>query len=182
MFSLFSLSLSLPLYFHSILCACAIVIVCIVFIIPAHAAFLGYCFNGECPSLDRQCEKVWGYGGVAADQQCYDQFNTKGSINGHCGKDTNSDYKKCELEYVYRRVDSKKCDTLFPLRLSLCPNAYIPFIYRFLSLSTKFLFRNVKCGSLQCKDGDRQPQQINGVDIMNSKTIISIKGIEYECR
>lgn len=43
-------------------------------------------------------------------------------------------------------------------------------------------FRNVKCGSLQCKDGDRQPNQINGVDIMNSKTIISIKGIEYECK
>lgn len=60
----------------------------------------GYCFNGECPTLDGQCEKIWGYGGVAADKQCYDQFNTKGSINGHCGTDSNGGYKKCELEYV----------------------------------------------------------------------------------
>lgn len=58
----------------------------------------GYCFNGECPTLDGQCEKIWGYGGVGADKQCYDQFNTKGSINGHCGTDSNGGYKKCELE------------------------------------------------------------------------------------
>lgn len=58
----------------------------------------GYCFYGECPTSDGQCEKIWGYGGVAADQQCYDQFNTKGSINGHCGKLPNGDYKKCEFE------------------------------------------------------------------------------------
>lgn len=61
-------------------------------------AYNGYCFNGECPTLDRQCEKIWGYGGISADQQCYDQFNTKGSINGHCGKDRNGDYKRCETE------------------------------------------------------------------------------------
>lgn len=58
----------------------------------------GYCFNGDCPTLDDQCERIWLYGGQAADQQCYDQFNTKGSINGHCGKDSNGDYKKCEIE------------------------------------------------------------------------------------
>lgn len=46
-------------------------------------------------------------------------------------------------------------------------------------------WRNVKCGSLQCKDGDRQPA-IPGFDDnnkhMSSKTIISIKGVEYECK
>lgn len=45
-----------------------------------------------------QCEAIWGYGGAAADQQCYDQFNTKGSINGHCGVDAGGHYKKCDLE------------------------------------------------------------------------------------
>lgn len=40
--------------------------------------------------------------------------------------------------------------------------------------------RNVKCGSLQCKDGNRQP--VPGFDQMSSKTIISIKGAEYECK
>lgn len=41
--------------------------------------------------------------------------------------------------------------------------------------------RNVICGSLQCKDGDRQPA-IEGMDQLNSRTIISIKGVEYECK
>lgn len=45
-----------------------------------------------------QCERIWGYGGTAADRQCYDQFNTKGSINGHCGTDQNGHYVKCEPE------------------------------------------------------------------------------------
>lgn len=45
-----------------------------------------------------QCEAIWGYGGAAADQQCYDQFNTKGSINGHCGVDVSGHYKKCDME------------------------------------------------------------------------------------
>lgn len=58
----------------------------------------GYCFNGDCPTLTMQCEAIWGYGGTAADQQCYDQFNTKGSINGHCGVDVTGHYKKCDLE------------------------------------------------------------------------------------
>lgn len=42
--------------------------------------------------------------------------------------------------------------------------------------------RNVKCGSLQCKDGDRQPSSVNGIDITNSKTTIGVKGVEYECK
>lgn len=61
----------------------------------------GYCFNGDCPTLGMQCEKIWGYGGTAADRQCYEQFNTKGSINGHCGTDPNGHFIKCEAEYVY---------------------------------------------------------------------------------
>lgn len=126
---------------------------------------LGYCFNGECPTLDGQCEKIWEYAGVAADQQCYDQFNTKGSINGHCGKDLNGDYKKCELEYVSKAILPATLNELTQNCLSLL----------------RFSYRNVKCGSLQCKDGDRQPT-IAGMDQMSSKTIISIKGVEYECK
>lgn len=58
----------------------------------------GYCFNGSCPALDLQCEQVWGYGGVAAGDQCFEQFNSKGSINGHCGTDASGHYVKCEPE------------------------------------------------------------------------------------
>ncbi len=58
----------------------------------------GYCFNGICPTLNMQCERIWGYGGSAADKQCYEQFNSKGSINGHCGTDQGGNYLKCEPE------------------------------------------------------------------------------------
>ncbi|XP_055390177.1 disintegrin and metalloproteinase domain-containing protein unc-71 isoform X3 [Condylostylus longicornis] len=98
----------------------------------------GYCFQGDCPTLNLQCEGIWGDGGVAADRQCYEQFNSKGSINGHCGRDPNGHYIKCEPE-------------------------------------------NVQCGTLQCKEGDRQPRN-DGIDQLYSRTIISIKGNEYECK
>lgn len=96
------------------------------------------CFNGLCPSLNLQCEKIWGYGGIAADQQCFDQFNSKGSINGHCGTDSSGHFIKCDDQ-------------------------------------------NVKCGLLQCENGNKEPM-IDGSDKQYSRTIISIKGKEYECK
>ncbi|XP_055626644.1 disintegrin and metalloproteinase domain-containing protein unc-71 isoform X4 [Toxorhynchites rutilus septentrionalis] len=98
----------------------------------------GYCFNGVCPTTAAQCERIWGYSGTGADRVCYEQFNSKGSINGHCGKDMNGNYIKCEPE-------------------------------------------NIQCGSLQCKDGDRTPVE-DCSDHLYSRAIISIKGIEYECK
>ncbi|XP_032686747.1 disintegrin and metalloproteinase domain-containing protein 12 isoform X5 [Odontomachus brunneus] len=98
----------------------------------------GHCFNGMCPALDLQCEQVWGYGGIAADKQCFEQFNSKGSINGHCGTDTTGHFIKCEAE-------------------------------------------NVRCGSLQCQQGSKQPV-IDGMKDYYSRTIISIKSQEYECK
>lgn len=67
---------------------------------PISISILGYCFHGDCPTLALQCEGIWGYGGYAADRQCYEQFNSKGSINGHCGKGPNGQYLKCDIEYV----------------------------------------------------------------------------------
>ncbi|XP_063707352.1 disintegrin and metalloproteinase domain-containing protein 22 isoform X2 [Culicoides brevitarsis] len=98
----------------------------------------GYCFNGVCPTLTQQCERIWGYGAASADKQCFEQFNSKGSINGHCGTDQSGNYVKCEPE-------------------------------------------NVQCGSLQCRDGDKQPVSERS-DLLFSRTIISIKGSEYECK
>ncbi|XP_031781121.1 zinc metalloproteinase-disintegrin-like NaMP isoform X4 [Nasonia vitripennis] len=97
----------------------------------------GVCFNGICPALNLQCEQIWGYGGVAADKQCFEQFNSKGSINGHCGTEASGHFVKCEPE-------------------------------------------NVRCGLLQCQEGSKQPA-IDGIDTQYSRTIISIKGKEYEC-
>ncbi|XP_043283238.1 disintegrin and metalloproteinase domain-containing protein 11 isoform X3 [Venturia canescens] len=97
-----------------------------------------YCFNGLCPSLDLQCEQVWGEGGISADKQCFDQFNSKGSMNGHCGTNNSGHYVKCEAE-------------------------------------------NVRCGSLQCQMGKKQPV-IGGMDQPYLRTFTSIKGKEYECK
>lgn len=58
----------------------------------------GLCFNGLCPALNLQCEQIWGYGGIAADKQCFEQFNSKGSINGHCGTDVSGHFIKCKPE------------------------------------------------------------------------------------
>ncbi|XP_012219542.2 disintegrin and metalloproteinase domain-containing protein 12 isoform X14 [Linepithema humile] len=98
----------------------------------------GHCFNGVCPALDLQCEQVWGYGGVAADEKCFEQFNSKGSINGHCGTDPSGHFIKCDPE-------------------------------------------NVRCGSLQCEQGSKQPV-IDGMKDYYTRTIISIKKQEYECK
>ncbi|PNF20107.1 hypothetical protein B7P43_G04792 [Cryptotermes secundus] len=98
----------------------------------------GYCFNGICPTVNIQCGLIWGYGGIAGDKQCFDQFNSKGSINGHCGVDGNGQYIKCDPE-------------------------------------------NVHCGSLQCQLGNRHPVNV-GKEQLYATTIISIKGVEYECK
>lgn len=38
---------------------------------------------------------------VAADDKCYDTFNTAGRFNGHCGHNVTSlDYVKCAVESV----------------------------------------------------------------------------------
>lgn len=42
-------------------------------------------------------------------------------------------------------------------------------------------FRNVRCGSLQCQQGSKQPV-IDGMKEYYSRTIISIKSQEYECK
>ncbi|XP_033178317.1 disintegrin and metalloproteinase domain-containing protein 11 isoform X10 [Bombus impatiens] len=96
----------------------------------------GHCYNGICPALDVQCDQIWGRGGVAADYECFIQFNSKGSLSGHCGTDSSGHYIKCDIE-------------------------------------------NVRCGSLQCQRGGKQPML---PEADHSITIISIKGAEYECK
>lgn len=68
------------------------------------------------------------------------------------------------------RVSSHRCVPRILPSNSLTLHRTLP-----LSLS------NVVCGSLQCKEGERQPT-VDGMDQLNSRTIISIKGEEYECK
>ncbi|XP_046455697.1 uncharacterized protein LOC124203135 isoform X8 [Daphnia pulex] len=60
----------------------------------------GYCFNGVCPTLDSQCRLIWGDGGLSGDRKCFEQFNSQGSINGHCGQDSHNNYIRCDAEHV----------------------------------------------------------------------------------
>ncbi|CAG0885167.1 unnamed protein product [Darwinula stevensoni] len=60
----------------------------------------GYCFNGICPSRNTQCQQFWGFGGTSAEVDCYAQFNQKGWIYGHCGRDYVGNLKGCRPENV----------------------------------------------------------------------------------
>ncbi|GBM00031.1 hypothetical protein AVEN_259159-1, partial [Araneus ventricosus] len=58
----------------------------------------GFCYHGNCPTPDNQCEYLWGYGAVASEQECFVRFNTQGSLNGNCGTDGRGGYVKCAEE------------------------------------------------------------------------------------
>lgn len=56
-------------------------------------------------------------------------------------------------------------------------------LVRFVYISCIILYvsRNVRCGSLQCQLGNRYPVNA-GKEQLYATTIISIKGVEYECK
>ena len=58
----------------------------------------GFCYNGECPKLNRQCSILWGENSKASESICYKQFNAQGTIRGNCGMDTNGQHLKCSEE------------------------------------------------------------------------------------
>nr|XP_027202474.1 uncharacterized protein LOC113796401 isoform X2 [Dermatophagoides pteronyssinus] len=60
----------------------------------------GFCYNGECPILNRQCSILWGENSKASESICYKQFNAQGTIRGNCGVDTNGQHLKCTEENV----------------------------------------------------------------------------------
>ncbi|KAK7067146.1 Disintegrin and metalloproteinase domain-containing protein 22 [Halocaridina rubra] len=78
----------------------------------------GYCFKGVCPTLDNQCDVIWGFGGKASDETCYRQFNVDGVIYGNCGRYRNGSFVKCELGNIM-------CGTLqcqFGMQQPVTPN------------------------------------------------------------
>ncbi|XP_046342747.2 disintegrin and metalloproteinase domain-containing protein unc-71-like isoform X1 [Haliotis rufescens] len=61
----------------------------------------GYCVAGICPSLQQQCQTIWGPDAKGGDDQCFERFNPTGNFNGHCGKDdTTGNYAKCSSEDI----------------------------------------------------------------------------------
>lgn len=59
---------------------------------------LGFCYHGECPTADNQCQTIWGMGSKMSEKVCYQQFNAQGTIRGNCGIDGNGVHLKCTLE------------------------------------------------------------------------------------
>jgi hypothetical protein len=48
-----------------------------------------------------------GLGGVSSDRQCYDEFNTKGSMSGNCGMvegPGTTTYLKCDQKWVFQKT------------------------------------------------------------------------------
>ena len=60
----------------------------------------GFCFNGECPTSDSQCQTIWGLGSKRSDNVCFHQFNSQGTMRGNCGMDNNGHHLKCTQENV----------------------------------------------------------------------------------
>ncbi|XP_012672793.2 disintegrin and metalloproteinase domain-containing protein 8 isoform X2 [Clupea harengus] len=53
---------------------------------------VGYCYNGQCPSPDGHCKKLWG-SGARSPPECFN-LNMKGEEDGHCGRSGRA-YKRC---------------------------------------------------------------------------------------
>ena len=60
----------------------------------------GFCFHGECPSSDNQCNVIWGPGSKRSDLVCFQQFNAQGTLRGNCGPDGNGGHVKCTLDNI----------------------------------------------------------------------------------
>ncbi|XP_053306968.1 disintegrin and metalloproteinase domain-containing protein 8 [Spea bombifrons] len=67
----------------------------------------GYCYNGECPSLNQQCKTLWGSDAQVAPDMCF-KSNTQGNKHLHCKK-TESGYRGCRIKDV-------KCGRLHCIR------------------------------------------------------------------
>ncbi|GBN02034.1 Disintegrin and metalloproteinase domain-containing protein 28 [Araneus ventricosus] len=62
---------------------------------------LGYCFQGDCPLLKRQCQDIWGESAESANAACYEKLNILGTPNGNCGFDNRGEIQKCTIEDSY---------------------------------------------------------------------------------
>ncbi|KAI1292849.1 Disintegrin and metalloproteinase domain-containing protein 23 [Halotydeus destructor] len=60
----------------------------------------GFCFHGQCPTSDNQCNSVWGPGSKRSDLVCFQNFNAQGTLRGNCGLDGNGNHVKCSPENI----------------------------------------------------------------------------------
>uniref|UniRef100_A0A452E8B7 ADAM metallopeptidase domain 33 n=1 Tax=Capra hircus TaxID=9925 RepID=A0A452E8B7_CAPHI len=47
----------------------------------------GYCRDGACPTLEQQCQQLWGPGSRPAPEACFQVVNSAGDAQGNCGQE-----------------------------------------------------------------------------------------------
>ncbi|XP_062955634.1 disintegrin and metalloproteinase domain-containing protein 33 isoform X2 [Cynocephalus volans] len=55
----------------------------------------GYCRDGACPTLEQQCQQLWGPGSRPAPEACFQVVNSAGDAHGNCGQDSESRFVPC---------------------------------------------------------------------------------------
>ncbi|XP_019500119.1 PREDICTED: disintegrin and metalloproteinase domain-containing protein 33 isoform X2 [Hipposideros armiger] len=55
----------------------------------------GYCRDGACPTLELQCQQLWGPGSRPAPEACFQVVNSAGDAHGNCGQDDKGGFVSC---------------------------------------------------------------------------------------
>ncbi|XP_041588780.1 disintegrin and metalloproteinase domain-containing protein 33 isoform X2 [Vulpes lagopus] len=55
----------------------------------------GYCWDGACPTLEEQCQQLWGPGSSPAPEFCFQIVNSAGDAHGNCGQDGKGGFVPC---------------------------------------------------------------------------------------
>lgn len=71
---------------------------------PCYEQAQGYCFDGQCPSYEQHCWRLFGQGARVAPDMCFD-LNRRGEEGANCGKD--------KLGYVSCARQNLKCGSMF---------------------------------------------------------------------
>ncbi|XP_057559033.1 disintegrin and metalloproteinase domain-containing protein 33 isoform X3 [Hippopotamus amphibius kiboko] len=55
----------------------------------------GYCLDGACPTLEQQCQQLWGPGSRPAPEACFQVVNSAGDAHGNCGQQGDGSFVPC---------------------------------------------------------------------------------------
>ncbi|KAM7125930.1 disintegrin and metalloproteinase domain-containing protein 33 isoform 2-T2 [Molossus nigricans] len=55
----------------------------------------GYCRDGACPTLQQQCQQLWGPGSRPAPEACFHLVNSAGDAPGNCDQAEEGSYQPC---------------------------------------------------------------------------------------
>ncbi|XP_075390773.1 disintegrin and metalloproteinase domain-containing protein 1-like [Tenrec ecaudatus] len=139
----------------------------------------GYCYLGQCRSLENECVKIFGQGSRVAQENCYHYMNTQGDRFGNCGSESKGVFK------VFRKCRARdvKCGRL------LCENIQrLPHIGKRHTL-IQFPLKDTWCW------GTEHFEAISGADegevkdgtpcgpqkVCINRTCLDIAALHYDC-